>query len=113
MVCGGYFGDLDIIFKRKRRYSIISCMDSDFLTMTKSIFETTVVKEYPEIYEEMAFIAFEREKRIQAAKKIAILEYEDMIKDKSTIESPYRKYKKIIQALKDHNNDVENFETES
>jgi Cyclic nucleotide-binding domain len=31
MVEGGYFGDLDIIFRRKRRYSMISTTDSDFL----------------------------------------------------------------------------------
>lgn len=35
MIEGGYFGELDIIFKRKRRYSMISTIDSDFLQMTK------------------------------------------------------------------------------
>jgi hypothetical protein len=35
MIQGGYFGDLDIIFKRKRRYTMISNVESDFLIMTK------------------------------------------------------------------------------
>jgi CRP-like cAMP-binding protein len=35
MIEGGYFGDLDIIFKRKRRYTMISTAESDFLIMTK------------------------------------------------------------------------------
>ncbi len=64
MIEGGYFGDLDVIFRRKRRYSIIATIDSDFLTMTKQIFEDVIIKEYPEVYEEMTLIAIEREKRI-------------------------------------------------
>lgn len=35
MIEGGYFGDLDIIFKRKRRYSMLSIIPSDFVMMTK------------------------------------------------------------------------------
>ena len=68
MVEGGYFGDLDIVFGRKRRYSMLSTVDSDFLIMTKQILEDIIVKEYPEVYEEMSLVAIEREKRIKAAK---------------------------------------------
>ena len=81
MMEGGYFGDLDIVFKRKRRYSMISTMESDFLSMTKQIFEDVIVKDYPEVYEEMTLIATERERRIQAAKIIALVEYEEKIKE--------------------------------
>jgi CRP-like cAMP-binding protein len=35
MIEGGYFGEVDIIFKRKRRYSMLAIADSDFLIMTK------------------------------------------------------------------------------
>lgn len=76
MIEGGYFGDLDIIFKRKRRYSMLSISQSDFLTMTKSIFEDIIIKEYPEVYEEMTLIAVERKKKIQSAKEYALIEYE-------------------------------------
>jgi CRP-like cAMP-binding protein len=75
MIEGCYFGDIDIIFKRKRKVSIISAVDSDFLTLSKQIFEDIVVKEYPEIHEEMTMVAYEREKRIREARKMAIHEY--------------------------------------
>ncbi len=68
MVEGGYFGDLDIVFQRKRRYSMISTVDSDFLVMKKFIIKDIIVKEYPEVYEEMSLVAVEREKRVKAAK---------------------------------------------
>ncbi len=79
MIEGGYFGDLDIIFKRKRRYTMISTSESDFLIMTKQIFEEIVIKEYPEVYEEMTLVAFEREKRIQSAMQIALIEYHQVM----------------------------------
>ena len=93
MIEGGYFGDLDIIFKRKRRYSMLSTANSDFLTMTKQIFEDVIIKEYPEVYEEMTLIAIEREKKIQSAKQVALQEYEDFMKFKGAKESPYSVYK--------------------
>jgi CRP-like cAMP-binding protein len=68
MIEGGYFGDLDIVFGRKRRYSMISTVESEFLILTKQILEDIIVKEYPEVYEEMSMVALEREKRIKAAK---------------------------------------------
>lgn len=77
MIEGCYFGDIEIIFKRKRKYSVISAVDSDFLTLSKQIFEDVVIKEYPEIYEEMTMVSFEREKRIKEARKMAILEYRE------------------------------------
>jgi CRP-like cAMP-binding protein len=57
MIEGGYFGDLDIIFKRKRRYSMLSITQSDFVILTKQIFEEIIIKEYPEVYEEMTLVA--------------------------------------------------------
>jgi CRP-like cAMP-binding protein len=72
MIEGGYFGDLDIIFKRKRRYTMIATNESDFLIMTKQIFEEIVIKEYPEVYEEMTLVAYERDKRIYSAMQIAL-----------------------------------------
>ncbi|CDW72811.1 cation channel family protein [Stylonychia lemnae] len=75
MIEGCYFGDIDIIFKRKRKYTVISAVDSDFLTFSKTIFEDIIQKDYPEIYEEMTIVAYEREKRIKDAKKKALKEY--------------------------------------
>jgi CRP-like cAMP-binding protein len=79
MIEGGYFGDMDIIFQRKRRYTMISTVDSDFLIMTKQILEDIIVKEYPEVYEEMQLVALERDRRVKAAKQIALLEYNEMV----------------------------------
>jgi hypothetical protein len=36
--------------------------------MQKQILEDIIIKEYPEVYEEMTIVAYEREKRILAAK---------------------------------------------
>lgn len=75
MIEGCYFGDIEIIFKRKRKFTVISAVDSDFLTLSKNIFEEIIIRDYPEIYEEMTMIAYEREKRIRDAKKMALIEY--------------------------------------
>ena len=75
MIEGCYFGDIDIIFRRKRKYSVISSEDSDFLTLSKQIFEDIIIRDYPEIHEEMSVVAYEREKRIKEARRMAIKEY--------------------------------------
>jgi len=36
-----------------------------------------IIKEYPEVYEEMTLIAVEREKKIVSAREIALKEYQD------------------------------------
>ena len=77
MIEGCYFGDIDIIFKRKRKFTVISAVDSDFLTLNKQIFEDIIQKDFPEIFEEMTIVALEREKRIREAKKMAIHEYKE------------------------------------
>lgn len=68
MVEGGYFGDLDVIFKRKRKRTMLATEQCDFLIMTKQIFEEIIIKEYPEVHEEMTLVAIERENRIRLAK---------------------------------------------
>jgi hypothetical protein len=80
MIEGGYFGDLDIILKRKRKFTMVAHFESEFLIMTKLILEEIIIKEYPEVYEEMTLVAFEREKRIMAAKQIALGEYKLVMK---------------------------------
>ena len=72
MIAGGYFGDIDIIVRRSRNYTVISLEDSDFLTLSKQIFEEVIINDYPEVYEEMQQVAYEREKRIKTAKIMAL-----------------------------------------
>jgi len=55
------------------------------------------VKEYPEVYEEMTLIALEREKRIIAAKQVALEEYE-ATNHFLGIQSPYRKFKEQLKT---------------
>ena len=57
--------------------TVISAVDSDFLTLNKQIFEDIIQKDFPEIFEEMTIVALEREKRIREAKKMAIHEYKE------------------------------------
>lgn len=95
MIEGGYFGDLDIIFKRKRRCSMLATVQSDFVLMTKQIFEDIIIGLYPEIYEEMTLIAVERQIKIQQAKDYALEEYEQMLMKKGEKnQMPYKKFKK-------------------
>jgi len=75
MIQGGYFGDVDIIFRRIRSLTARSNVDTDFLTLTKQIFEEVIVQDYPEVYQEMYLVAYERAKRIKVAKKRALEEY--------------------------------------
>ena len=43
MLEGGYFGEIDIIFKRTRSYTTRSAVDTDFLTLSKTLFEEVIV----------------------------------------------------------------------
>lgn len=98
MIEGGYFGDIEIIFKRKRLYTMLSTTNCDFLTMSKQIFEDVIIHEYPEVYEEMTLVAVEREKRISAAKEVAVREHEDFIKKRASGDiSPYTRYKTMLK----------------
>jgi hyperpolarization activated cyclic nucleotide-gated potassium channel 1 len=35
MIQGGYFGDIDIILRRPRQYTVIAVEESDFLTLSR------------------------------------------------------------------------------
>lgn len=72
MIEGGYFGEMDIIFRRSRTFTVIASTDTDFLTLSRQIFDEVIVKDFPDIYEEMQMVAYEREKRIKTAKKMAL-----------------------------------------
>lgn len=72
MTEGGYFGEIDIIYRRSRTLTCIAYSDTEFLTLSRQAFDDIIVKDFPDIYEEMQLIAFEREKRIKTAKKMAL-----------------------------------------
>ena len=62
--------------------------------MSKQIFEEVIINEYPEVYEEMTLVAFEREKRIYSAMQIALQDYQDVMERQMDYDSPYRRFKK-------------------
>jgi hypothetical protein len=62
--------------------------------MSKQIFEEVIINEYPEVYEEMTLVAFEREKRIYSAMQIALQDYQDVMERQLDYDSPYRRFKK-------------------
>ncbi len=69
MVKGSYFGEGDILFQRKRLQTAHALVDSHALTLSKQMFESLVVPEYPEIVEEMRKVARERDKRFAEAER--------------------------------------------
>ena len=70
MLKGTYFGEADILAQRRRQYTVRALVDSHILTLSKQIFETLVMPEYPEIIEEMRKVANERDQRFADSKKL-------------------------------------------
>eukprot|EP01022_Parablepharisma_sp_SALTPOND_P005741 TRINITY_DN1234_c0_g1_i2.p1 TRINITY_DN1234_c0_g1~~TRINITY_DN1234_c0_g1_i2.p1 ORF type:complete len:658 (-),score=52.87 TRINITY_DN1234_c0_g1_i2:4098-6071(-) len=69
MVRGSYFGEDDVIFKRKRTKTVRAVVDSHLLTLSKNSFENVIVAEYPELVDRMKSIAQERDNRCQTARQ--------------------------------------------
>ncbi len=67
MVRGSYFGDGDILFKRKRSTTAKASVESHMLTLSKQAFEAIVVPEYPELVVIMKKVARERDSRFEQA----------------------------------------------
>eukprot|EP01022_Parablepharisma_sp_SALTPOND_P031209 TRINITY_DN7893_c3_g1_i1.p3 TRINITY_DN7893_c3_g1~~TRINITY_DN7893_c3_g1_i1.p3 ORF type:complete len:518 (+),score=53.26 TRINITY_DN7893_c3_g1_i1:1381-2934(+) len=70
MVKGSYFGEGDILFQRKRMHTARALVDSHTLTLSKQVFESLVVPEYPEVIEEMRKVARERDRRFFEAEQL-------------------------------------------
>jgi CRP-like cAMP-binding protein len=64
---GCYFGEIEIIQKQRRAYSVIAAELSDTLTLTKQIYENVIAKEYPEIDAELRYTALLRSGRLKDA----------------------------------------------
>jgi CRP-like cAMP-binding protein len=67
MVKGSYFGEIDVIEKARRQYSVIAGEPCDTLTLTKQIYENVIVKEYPEVDSEIRYTAMLRVGKLQEA----------------------------------------------
>ena len=53
-----------------------------------------MINEYPEVYEEMTLVAFERENRIHSAMQVALKEYQLVIEKQLDYDSPYGRFQK-------------------
>lgn len=57
MICGSYFGEIEIIFKVKRLFTTLAAEDSELLTISKQAYEAVIINEFPEVHEELKYIA--------------------------------------------------------
>jgi CRP-like cAMP-binding protein len=67
MVKGTYFGEIDIIEKQRRGYTVIATEICDTVTLTKQIYENVIVKEYPEIDAELRYTSILRISKLKEA----------------------------------------------
>jgi CRP-like cAMP-binding protein len=63
MISGSYFGEIEIILRKKRSHSLQAGVDSELFYISRQDFDGIIVKEFPHIAEEMKVTALEREKR--------------------------------------------------
>jgi CRP-like cAMP-binding protein len=68
MIQGSYFGEIELIENTPREFSVAAQKDSEFLTMSKNLFEYMMEK-YPAIAIDIKNLAIERKKRIIKCKK--------------------------------------------
>jgi hypothetical protein len=63
MTNGSYFGEVDIIFRRKRVYDLVTTTDCDLYILSRTEFENIVMNEYPHIFKELHNLAIKREEK--------------------------------------------------
>lgn len=95
MTNGSYFGEVDIIFRRKRVYDLVTAMDCDFYILSRTEFENIVMNEYPHIYQEMKQLAFKREERDLEMIKDSLVRVNP--NDPERIDSSYNSIRKMFQ----------------
>eukprot|EP00352_Strombidinopsis_acuminata_P000722 CAMPEP_0176345336 /NCGR_PEP_ID=MMETSP0126-20121128/5378_1 /TAXON_ID=141414 ORGANISM="Strombidinopsis acuminatum, Strain SPMC142" /NCGR_SAMPLE_ID=MMETSP0126 /ASSEMBLY_ACC=CAM_ASM_000229 /LENGTH=88 /DNA_ID=CAMNT_0017692255 /DNA_START=593 /DNA_END=859 /DNA_ORIENTATION=+ len=68
---GSYFGEIEILFGRKRICSAAAAENCDLFTLSKKKYLTKIKIDYPDIHENLKEIALERYKRILVSHKQA------------------------------------------
>ena len=69
MADGSYFGEIDVIFRRRRNCNVRATTGCDAFTLSRTEFENIVVNEFPHIYVHIKRIAQQKEKRDIKMKK--------------------------------------------
>jgi len=62
-------------------FTVMSSTQSDLLTLSKQIFETYIIEEYPEILKEMSDLSIQREQRVREAKTKAKAYIKNMLRE--------------------------------
>ncbi len=84
MLRGSYFGEIEIIFKQKRSNTVVSSASCEILSLAKQIYENLIMKEYPQINEELKFVAKNRlERNLIAIKHLNQTVLEEKFKKKN------------------------------
>ena len=63
---GSYFGEIEIIFQKKRICTAKAEQDCDLFTLNKKYYQTTIYNDYPEIEKQLRELALEREAKINS-----------------------------------------------
>ena len=63
MSAGSYIGETDIIFNRRRKYTVKSANDCNMFYISRYDFKNIIENSFPQIYELLKKVAIEREKR--------------------------------------------------
>lgn len=72
MIMGSYFGEIEVIKSIPRLFSVKAAEHTDFLTLSKQVFELYLMNEYPATFEEMSKVAILRQEKITIAEQIAL-----------------------------------------
>lgn len=94
MTNGSYFGEVDIIFRRKRVYDLITGSDCDLYILSRTEFENIVMNDYPHIYQEMKMLAIKRE-----AKDLKMIK-DSLVRAKEARDKPWLAGVDVDAALK-------------
>lgn len=103
---GSYFGETDIMLRRRRTCNVKAHTDCDAFILTRTVFENVVMCEYPHVYRELKKIANEKEKVDKKFLEDKIIE----IVNKKRVEAKERKennqYNSIIRKNIDYTNSL-------
>ena len=62
---GSYFGEIEVIFQKKRICTAKAGFDCDLFTLNKKFYQQIIFNDYPEIHKRLTDLAVEREKKIR------------------------------------------------
>lgn len=72
MTNGSYFGETDILLRRRRNYGLIATEESHMFYLPRVEFENIILNEFPHIYKEIKQLSLKREEKNLEMSKLAI-----------------------------------------